>query len=65
MEEMWLARDENGELYLYIDNVAPKKVSNEWAGRLRSTMIEIPKRHFREIKLSDAEPTKVKLEIMK
>ena len=25
MEEMWLARDANNELYLFIDEVQPKK----------------------------------------
>ena len=25
MEEMWLARDANNELYLFIDEVPPKK----------------------------------------
>ena len=64
MEEMWLARDENGELYLFIDDVAPKKKSNKWIGRLFSTIIEIPKRHFPKIKWSDEVPTKVKLEIV-
>ena len=65
MEGTWLARDKNGELYLFIDYVAPKKKSNEWIGRLFSTIIEIPKRHFQEIKWSDEEPTKVKLVIDK
>ena len=46
MEEMWLARDANNELYLFIDEVPPKKKREKWTGRIFSTIIEIPKRHF-------------------
>ena len=46
MEEMWLARDANNDLYLFIDKVPPKKKREKWTGRTFSTIIEIPKRHF-------------------
>ena len=65
MEEMWLARDKNNDLYIFIDEVPPKKKREKWTGRTFSTIIEIPKRHFQEVKWSDEEPTKVKLVIEK
>ena len=65
MEEMWLSRDANNELYLFIDEVPPKKKREKWVGRTFSTIIEIPKRHFPEVQWSDDEPTKVKLVIEK
>ena len=63
MEEMFLARDANNDLYLFIDKVPPKKKREKWTGRTFSTIIEIPKRHFPEVQWSDEEPTKVKLVI--
>ena len=65
MEEMWLARDANNELYLFIDEVPPKKKREKWVGRTFSTIIDIQKRHFQEVKLSDEEPTKVEIVIDK
>ena len=65
MEEIWLARDANNDLYLFIDEVQPKKKKTKWTGRTFSTIIEIPKRHFQEVQWSDDEPTKVKLVIDK
>ena len=65
MEEMWLARDANNDLYLFIDKVPPKKKREKWTGRTFSTIIEIPKRHLQEVQWSDEEPTKVKLVIDK
>ena len=53
MEEMWLARDANNDLYLFIDKVPPKKKREKWTGRTFSTIIEIPKRHFPEVQWSD------------
>lgn len=65
MEEMYLARDANNELYLFIDEIPPQKKAKIWYGRISSTVIEIPKCHFPEVKWSDEEPTKVKLVIDK
>ena len=65
MEEMWLARDKNGELFIFVDDAPPVKKSSKWVGKLFSTIVEIPRLHFREVKLSDEEPTKVKLVIDK
>lgn len=63
MEEMWLAREQNGVLVLFFREKPEKKVS-QWNNQIDS-WIEIDKRLFPEVKWSDAEPTKVKLEIVK
>ena len=65
MEEMWLARDKNNDLYIFIDEVPPKKKREKQVGRTFSTIIEIPKRHFPVAQWSDEEPTKVKFVIDK
>ena len=65
MEEMWLARDKNGELFIFVDDAPPVKKSSKWVGKLFSTIVEIPRWHFREVKWSDEEPIKVKLVINK
>ena len=57
--------DANNELYLFIDEVPPKKEREKWIGRTYSTIIDIPKHHFTEVQWSDKEPTKVKLVIDK
>ena len=65
MEEMWLARDKNNDLYIFIDELPPNKKKEKWTGRTFSTIIEISKRHFPQVQWSDEEPTKVKLVIDK
>ena len=50
MEEMWLARDKNGELFIFVDDAPPVKKSSKWVGKLFSTIVEIPRWHFREVK---------------
>ena len=44
MEEMWLARNRDGKLHLFIDKVAPKKtIDGTWAAPgYFPTIIEIP-----------------------
>lgn len=67
MEEgMWLARDIYG-LYLYIGEVPIKSlVYNTWDyDPKRTRAFELPDSLFPEVKWSDSEPTKVKLEIVK
>ena len=68
MDEMWLARDKNSDLFLYIGS-EPIKDSNEWSvqelSTLRTRAIELNKDSFLEVQWSDNEPTKVKLEIVK
>ena len=63
MEEMWLARDEDGSLYLFFIE-KPKKMSSLWNNQIDS-WIEIDSHLFPEVQWSDEGPTKVKLEIVK
>ena len=68
MDEIWLARDKNSDLFLYIGS-EPTKDSNEWnvqeLSTIRTRVIELNKDSFPEVKWSDNEPTKVKLVIDK
>lgn len=57
--EMWLARDKNDDLYLFIDG-KPEKVGELWFN-VDGDFIQIDSRLFPEVKWSDEEPTKVKL----
>ena len=63
-QEMWLARDENGALYFHGIS-KPKKDTGEgmWISDNYNPCL-IPD-SFPEVKWSDDEPTKVKLEIVK
>ena len=63
--EGWLARDEDGELYLYRDK--PLRGSEQWHENPVSItgLIELRRELFPEIKWSDDEPTKVKITIEK
>ena len=68
MEEMWLARDEDDSLFLYIGGIPKKnRLDNEWITKeLRITdAILLDKDLFPEVQWSDEEPTKVKLVIVK
>ena len=68
MEEMWLARDKDGSLFLYIGCIPIKNRSdNVWiAKKLRITdAMQLDKDLFPEVQWSDDEPTKVKLVIEK
>ena len=64
MEEMWLARDENGDLYLYYGYEKPYKGKTYWDAPT-SDYLELDKDMLPEVKWSDKEPTKVKLVIEK
>ena len=63
MEEMWLARDKSGYLYLYKGK--PIKYSTYWRRPLPKDMIKLENGLFPEVQWSDEEPTKVKLVIDK
>ena len=64
MEEMWLARDKDNNLYLY--NFKPHKVDEDWWGPIDlENTLPIDNSKFPEVKWSDEEPIKVKLVIDK
>ena len=65
MEEMWLARDEDGSLYFHGIS-KPKKDTGEgmWISDNYNPYL-INTGSSPEVKWSDNEPTKVKLEIVK
>ena len=62
-QEMWVARDKDGTLYLFTQK--PSKMNDSWAGILGTRRGDLPRTMFPEIKWSDDEPTKVKLIINK
>ena len=61
-EEMWIARDENGMLFLYLSK--PIKFEGRWIPTSRRFTI-MDEELFPEVQWSDDEPTKVKLVIDK
>ena len=63
MEEMWLARDRDGKVHLFIDNAAPEKtIEGTWAATgYFPTIIEIPRVYFPQIRGYYEKPTKVEL----
>lgn len=61
--EMWLARDKDDYLFLFIDG-KPEKDEVQWLNT-DADYIQIDSRLFPEVKWSDEEPTKVKLVIDK
>ena len=64
-QEMWLARDENNYLFLFIDN-KPIKVGSYWIGTKPNYIsVLLNEEEYPEVQWSDEEPTKVKLVIVK
>ena len=61
MEEMWLARDSDNFLYLYI-GTKPDKNDFIW-NSLSADVIRLDSDLFQEVQWTDEEPTKVKLVI--
>ena len=55
--EAWVARDENGMLYLYL--AKPKKYKSKWYPNIRSDYFEIGRKFFPEVKWEDEEPTEL------
>ena len=63
-DEMWIAKDNNGVLSLFIGNT-PHKFKYLWATLTPSFSYILEKGLFTKVKWSDDEPTKVKLVIDK
>lgn len=61
--EMWLARDRDGKLAMYENKPFKGELSGKWS--LGGEWNFLPENWFPEVKWSDSEPTKVKLEIVK
>ena len=60
MKEMWLARDRDGKLYLFIDSSEPKKCTDTWASTgYFPVIIPIPRVLFPQIHWYDEKPTKL------
>lgn len=58
----WVARDENGMLYMYPDK--PKKRSYDWYAN-KVGYLKLEDSLFSEVKWEDEEPTEIKLSIKK
>lgn len=65
MEELWLARDTDGNIYLYKNK--PRKGQSMWIvqGDHIGFFLRLDDESFPKIQWSDEEPTKVKLVIDK
>lgn len=63
MEEMWIAREQNGTLVLFFRE-KPEKKRSQWNNQIDS-WIEIDSHLFPEVKWSDKEPTRVSITIKK
>ena len=50
-QEMWLARDKDGTLWLFTQK--PSKLKDRWAGILGTRRGELPRTMFPEVKWSD------------
>lgn len=61
--ELWIARDEDGGIYLYSDK--PRKYESGWYSPVYNVMnsLCLEDDSFPEVQWSDSEPTKVKLTI--
>ena len=62
---MWVARDKNNSLWLFLDEKPEKNEEEEIWTTLEMAAVKLDIRLFPEVKWSDEEPTKVKLEIVK
>lgn len=61
MQEIWLARDKDGELIMYEKEPLKDKLAEQWT--LGGWLGFLPKNWFTEVQWSDEVPTKAKLVI--
>ena len=59
--EAWVARDEDGMLYLYL--AKPRKNQSKWLPNIRFEFIELSRESFPEVKWEDEEPTEVRISL--
>lgn len=66
MEELWLARDENGDLWMYKRKPVKCPYIGFWdLGKNACVLFKLSSNLYPEVKWSDKEPTKVKFVIEK
>ena len=53
----WVARDDNGILYLYLSK--PRKSQWAWMPNIRFDFVELSRELFPEVKWEDEEPTEL------
>lgn len=65
MKQLWVARDKNKDLYLFWTK--PKKDIDfeQWRNQYGDSIQELGKSLLPEVKWTDKQPTKVKLEVIK
>ncbi len=63
--DAWLARDSNGDLWIYVCKNKPTKEDCYWHCDEDADCMEIDGKFFHEVQWSDEEPTKVRLVIDK
>ena len=57
----WVARDENGMLFLYL--APPRKYQSKWRPNIRADYLGINRELFPEVKWEDEEPTEISITI--
>ena len=60
MEEFWLARDKDGDLYIYEKEPFKNELAGQWT--LGGRFEYLPAHLFPEIRWEDKRPTKCKIE---
>ena len=58
MEEMWLARDKNGLLWMYIGDSKPEKKGEQWCSG-KDKCVLLGYHVLQEVQWSDEEPTRL------
>ena len=61
MEEIWLARDKNGLLWMYIGDSKPEKKGEQWVA-CKDKFVLLGYHVLQEVQWQDEEPTKLKID---